>query len=736
MPELIRFHSDLYRRDALTAAADSYRDRLQVDFAEAGSDVVASLEALVAGALPQPVVDEFCNEAFAATVRRLREGGGQPGRSQERNEAATSTPPWGLLAPFAEGATIGLGWSIESLSPIRSGAAQLVFRNEQGSTARVAIRRNQGAPLGVARTDHLDFMLMNGGGGASHSEESISRVLSFIADTLRQQAAPDAALLDALSPHAEAQAAVGGRGAAPAAGRTKASTRIAPHIDPQHGTISFEVNEGGLSRLEIFDAVLGFADRCYVYLTRPDAKRIGVRLRPRGELSTEALRLLVRDVTATLNRITRKALGSDAEGHASVGGSAPVARANVDIEALLVELEAADPMTLGLGFVADRGPGHENLRVLNIRGTGACNSECLFCIEKFNPYHRAMPKTDATRQFILDAAGRFDMLFFASGEPTIHPRLFEHVELAKSVGFTSFGMSSHFRTFADPRFALKTLQAGFAYFDIALHAADPVSQLAINPIGDDGRSLWEALKGLAVLYRLAEALGVRISVTHKIVVSRLNVTDLDAVFHATYDRGVRHFILQPVRTLDLEPDHEKALAIPEEQILPYVNDLLRSTENLGVVMKPYGFSRQGLLSGGHVEYEQNRVKNVYGKARGPGKLKAIPQAKEERPNDGRFWVEVEMPTSDRRRERFGFSSDGKGPVLDDALGRGMDLDYGCRMGACGMCCVRLVEGSVDQSTQIFLTEEQIQKGYVLMCQARPLSNLLLRTCTSDEIDEL
>jgi hypothetical protein len=60
-------------------------------------------------------------------------------------------------------------------------------------------------------------------------------------------------------------------------------------------------------------------------------------------------------------------------------------------------------------------------------------------------------------------------------------------------------MSSHFRTFADPRFALKTLQAGFEYFDIALHAADLKSQLDVNPIGDGGYSLYEALKGLAVL---------------------------------------------------------------------------------------------------------------------------------------------------------------------------------------------------------------------------------------------
>ena len=37
-------------------------------------------------------------------------------------------------------------------------------------------------------------------------------------------------------------------------------------------------------------------------------------------------------------------------------------------------------------------------------------------------------------------------------------------------------MSSHFRTFADPEFALKVLEAGFEFFDISLHAATDEAQ--------------------------------------------------------------------------------------------------------------------------------------------------------------------------------------------------------------------------------------------------------------------
>jgi ferredoxin len=556
-------------------------------------------------------------------------------------------------------------------------------------------------------------------------------VLRAVADLL-QARQPDPTVLAALLPHSEAPTPAAGRPRTGTAAAPDISGRVAPHIDLEAHTISFEFDETGVSRLNLYDAVLGFADRCYVALTRLDAARIGVRLKARGETSTDALRALTRDVVKTLNHLRRTAVAGDGpttpERYAGLSALRP---RTVNVEPLLAELAAADPATLGVGFEPERGPGHENLRIMNILGTGACDSDCLFCCEKFNPGNRLMPNTDATRQAILDGAGQFDMLFFASGEPTIHPKLFEHVELAKSVGFSAFGMSSHFRTFADPRFTLKVLQAGFEYFDISLHAADRTGQIAVNPIGDDGESLFEALKGLAIIYRLADALGIRISITQKIVVSRLNVLQLESIFRATYDRGVRNFILQPVRALGLASDRHDALAISEEEILPHLNELLQKTEGLSAEIKPYGFSRQGLFAGAHVVNEQNRVKNVMGKHKQPQTPLGLPQS-EERPTDGRFWIEVRTPLD----ERFAFAADGGTPLLDAALQRGAHLPFGCRMGSCGMCCARLLEGSVDQSTQIFLTAEQEQQGYVLLCQARPQSDAVLMMCTDDEIDPL
>ncbi len=90
-----------------------------------------------------------------------------------------------------------------------------------------------------------------------------------------------------------------------------------------------------------------------------------------------------------------------------------------------------------------------------------------------------------------------------------------------------------------------------------------------------------------------------------------------------------------------------------------------------------------------------------------------------------------MSTITLRPSGLQFQTEAGEAVLIAALRQGYVLPYGCKNGACGSCKAKILEGSVDYGIyqKKALTDLEKSQGKVLLCQARPLGDLVIEART-------
>ena len=75
-------------------------------------------------------------------------------------------------------------------------------------------------------------------------------------------------------------------------------------------------------------------------------------------------------------------------------------------------------------------------------------------------------------------------------------------------------------------------------------------------------------------------------------------------------------------------------------------------------------------------------------------------------------------------EEHTFSMDRTDVVLDVALEKDIDVPYSCQGGICSSCMARITEGKAEMSKNQILTDEEIEEGFILTCQAHPTTPTL------------
>lgn len=73
-------------------------------------------------------------------------------------------------------------------------------------------------------------------------------------------------------------------------------------------------------------------------------------------------------------------------------------------------------------------------------------------------------------------------------------------------------------------------------------------------------------------------------------------------------------------------------------------------------------------------------------------------------------------------EEVTFSMKKDKSILEAALEKGLDAPYSCQGGICSSCLAQITEGKAVMDKNTILTDEEVQDGLILTCQAHPVTN--------------
>lgn len=104
----------------------------------------------------------------------------------------------------------------------------------------------------------------------------------------------------------------------------------------------------------------------------------------------------------------------------------------------------------------------------------------------------------------------------------------------------------------------------------------------------------------------------------------------------------------------------------------------------------------------------------------PGRAKPRPKTADSAKSSAKTQVSVVMDGASRS-----FAMDKETSILEAALENDLDAPFACKAGVCSTCRCKIIEGEATMLANHALEDYEVQRGYILSCQAYPLTDKIV-----------
>lgn len=183
--------------------------------------------------------------------------------------------------------------------------------------------------------------------------------------------------------------------------------------------------------------------------------------------------------------------------------------------------------------------------------------------------------------------------------------------------------------------------------------------------------------------------------------------------------SVLHILKAEAQEIDLftgRIDGEKMAALFRHWIDPKALDTAFICGPEGLMLAVAASLRDHGLTDGQIKFELFASSQP-----GRAKARAVSQQSASAGNGTEATVTLDGATRNFQMAREGET------ILDAAIANHMDAPYSCKAGVCSTCRCKVIEGEVEMAINHALEDYEVRAGYVLSCQAYPISDRVVVT---------